>query len=166
MIKGEGGALDRGKKSEASLESVGAKASRAAGGFGSSASGVGTLSDICLLTAAGAAGWIDVGWGEVGWWWRWGWLESWSIQPQTCISTNILLRKDNNNNNNPVSQLEQRPFRTGWLRLTARVSDWSHLSRGEWEVSANTQLIWGCQHLAAMIQQHWSWTANQMHDTV
>lgn len=163
MIKGEGGALDRGKKSEASLESVGAKASRAAGGFGSSASGVGTLSDICLLTAAGAAGWIDVGWGEVGWWWRWGWLESWSIQPQTCISTNILLRKDNNN---PVSQLEQRPFRTGWLRLTARVSDWSHLSRGEWEVSANTQLIWGCQHLAAMIQQHWSWTANQMHDTV
>lgn len=67
MIKGEGGALDRGKKSEASLESVGAKASRAAGGFGSSASGVGTLSDICLLTAAGAAGWIDVGWGGVRW---------------------------------------------------------------------------------------------------
>lgn len=54
-----GRVLDGGAESEASLERAGAEASRAAGGFGSSGSGVGTLSDICLLTAAGAAGWMD-----------------------------------------------------------------------------------------------------------
>ncbi len=52
--------MDGGAECEASLERAGAEASRAAGGFGSSGSGVGTLSDICLLTAAGAAGWIVV----------------------------------------------------------------------------------------------------------
>lgn len=62
--------MDGGAESEASLERAGAEASRAAGGFGNSASGVGTLSDICLLTAAGAAGaagWMGcregAGWG-------------------------------------------------------------------------------------------------------
>ncbi len=60
---GEGRVLDGGAESEASLERLGTEASRAAGGFGSSASGVGTLSDICLLTAAGAAGWMDGGGG-------------------------------------------------------------------------------------------------------
>lgn len=72
--RGGGGVLDGGAESEASLESAGAEASRAAGGFGSPSSRVGTLSDICLLTAAGAAGWMDGG------------LESWSIQPQPALT--------------------------------------------------------------------------------
>lgn len=62
--KGGEDVLDSGAESEASLERIGAEASRAAGGFGSPGSGVGTLSDICLLTAAGAAGWKD--WGAGG----------------------------------------------------------------------------------------------------
>lgn len=57
----EGENLDGGAESEASLDGAGCEASRAAGGFGSGASGVGTLSDICLLTAAGAAGWMGAG---------------------------------------------------------------------------------------------------------
>ncbi len=65
---GEGRVLDGGAESEASLERLGTEASRAAGGFGSSASGVGTLSDICLLTAAGAAGWMDGRRGGGGGW--------------------------------------------------------------------------------------------------
>lgn len=52
------GVVDGGAESEASLERAGAEASRAAGGFGRAAGGVGTLSDICLLAAAGAAGWM------------------------------------------------------------------------------------------------------------
>lgn len=48
--------------SEASLEGAGAEASRAAGVFGRTGRGVGTFSDICLLTAAvGDAGWL-AGW--------------------------------------------------------------------------------------------------------
>lgn len=67
----EGRELDVGAGSEASLERAGAEASRAAGGFGSPAGGVGTLSDICLLTAAaGTAGWLD-GWMDE--WWKGGW---------------------------------------------------------------------------------------------
>lgn len=52
------------RESGASPERAGAEASRAADAFGSPASGVGTFSDICLLTAAGDAGWL-AGW-EVG----------------------------------------------------------------------------------------------------
>lgn len=64
------GILDSG--GEASLDGAGTEACGAAGGFGSSASGMGTLSDICLLAAAGAAAWLDAG----------KMLERWSIQPQ------------------------------------------------------------------------------------
>lgn len=66
--------LEGGVESETSMGRAGTEASRAAGGFGSVAGGVGTLSDICLLTAAvAAAGWTDK---------RDGGLESWSVQPQ------------------------------------------------------------------------------------
>lgn len=69
--------------SEASMERAGAEASRAAGGFGSSASGVGTLSDICLLAAAGAAAWLHGG--RVM-------LERWSIQPQPAQAPSTFSR--------------------------------------------------------------------------
>lgn len=46
-------------RKEASTDGAGAEASRAAGGFGTWSSRVGTLSDICLLTAAGATSWKD-----------------------------------------------------------------------------------------------------------
>lgn len=73
-----GGDLD----SEASLERAGGEDSRAVGGFGSGASRVGTLSDICLLTAAGAAGWMGVG----------------ELEHSATTSTSTLPRMDINNN--------------------------------------------------------------------
>lgn len=83
------------RESEASVERAGAEASWAAGGFGSSASGVGTLSDICLLTAAGAIGWMD-GWMGKGTARGWGAGElersaTTSILPRTGIKNNSTL---------------------------------------------------------------------------